>query len=543
MNKPHRAARIAATLFVALAASFVSTLANAAPGDRVTRHPYPLTSPIPDIPGRSASSPYPQIAMRGDEYVAVWIGERGITARRFAWDGTAFDDEILVRENVPGWYFESPSVTVGADLSFVVAWRRNSATTTESVIEARGWTGSLGNPPPRTGVITVSTSTSRPVRGVAIPTSVAMDPNLGRFAVAWTGYDQPISDRQIPFVRVYYGSGNPVARAFSISAVPTVSHTARPKIAFTAQGIVVAYAQADRGAPLELRAKLLTRDGLPVANSFQVSNTNADGEVQLNFDLAVNANGDILVAYRRKLPGVERGGIYARRFAFAATAPQRGGEIGVATGTSLPGNGDLDAAIDDYGGNTFVVAWMGAQFAPGGPFLHTRLFRANGTPVTSTAQPIFDRLLESPSSLNVGSGYEGRFTLVFKAQVRNANGGTGQAILAQLFAGVNDTRASCQWFAATQVGTNGNNTIVGTAGDDVIHALGGNDRVTAGAGDDVICGGDGADVIYGEDGADLISGGSGDDVLDGGDGSDRCSGDGHTNADSAVQCESVPTVP
>src|SRR5262249_24926608 len=98
MDKPHRVARLAATLFSALAASFVSTPAGAAPGDRVTRHPYALTSPIPDVPRRASASPSPQIAMRADEYAAVWIGERGIMARRFGSDGTPYGDELLVRE-------------------------------------------------------------------------------------------------------------------------------------------------------------------------------------------------------------------------------------------------------------------------------------------------------------------------------------------------------------------------------------------------------------------------------------------------------------
>jgi hypothetical protein len=41
----------------------------------------------------------------------------------------------------------------------------------------------------------------------------------------------------------------------------------------------------------------------------------------------------------------------------------------------------------------------------------------------------------------------------------------------------------------------------------------------------------------------MLSGGTDDDVLDGGDGWDQCNGDGHTNADSAVQCEGVASVP
>src|SRR5204863_5454090 len=57
------------------------------------------------------------------------------------------------------------------------------------------------------------------------------------------------------------------------------------------------------------------------------------------------------------------------------------------------------------------------------------------------------------------------------------------------------TTPTCHGFAATIVGTSGNDTIDGTSGDDVIVAKGGADVVFGHGGDDVICGNGGSDTL------------------------------------------------
>jgi hypothetical protein len=134
-------------------------------------------------------------------------------------------------------------------------------------------------------------------------------------------------------------------------------------------------------------------------------------------------------------------------------------------------------------------------------------------------------------------------------------------------------------------GTDGDDVIEGTEGPDCISGGNGNDRIDAFGGEDVIHGGNGSDridafpgndTVYGENGDDFLRGAedndtvyggsgndeldgsfddpvetattndtlfgeAGDDRLEGGAGTDSC--DGGSGTDTAVDCESVTTVP
>ncbi len=82
----------------------------------------------------------------------------------------------------------------------------------------------------------------------------------------------------------------------------------------------------------------------------------------------------------------------------------------------------------------------------------------------------------------------------------------------------------CAGFAATIVGTPGDDVIIGTPGDDVIVGRAGDDTIDGGGGNDIICGGRGADTLYGGEGSDILKGGRGQDTLKGGDGNDTLYG-------------------
>jgi hypothetical protein len=79
----------------------------------------------------------------------------------------------------------------------------------------------------------------------------------------------------------------------------------------------------------------------------------------------------------------------------------------------------------------------------------------------------------------------------------------------------------CGRWAATIVGTPGDDRLVGTEGPDVIQALKGDDEVDGRGGNDLLCGGIGDDLLDGGDGDDRLYGNEGDDTLNGGLGDDR----------------------
>jgi hypothetical protein len=94
---------------------------------------------------------------------------------------------------------------------------------------------------------------------------------------------------------------------------------------------------------------------------------------------------------------------------------------------------------------------------------------------------------------------------------------------------------TCAGKTATQVGTEGPDTLSGTPGADVIVALGGNDRVAGLAGKDLLCGGLGKDRLSGGSGKDRLLGQGGKDRLKGGKGKDLCKGG--PAKDAASSCE------
>jgi Ca2+-binding RTX toxin-like protein len=83
---------------------------------------------------------------------------------------------------------------------------------------------------------------------------------------------------------------------------------------------------------------------------------------------------------------------------------------------------------------------------------------------------------------------------------------------------------TCLGFAATIVGTSGNDALHGTPGHDVIVGRGGGDSLKAKRGNDVLCGGAGKDTLKGGKGNDNLFGGGAHDRIFGGGGNDELDG-------------------
>ena len=520
-------------LFVAPVAAVLAAAAlRADPADRVTRWPHTFYAQL-------QAGPQPDVAMRRDgTFVAAYVVDDIVEARRFRADGTAYGPALTVSgPSGEGFFVQRLSVAVAEDYSFIVVWRRVANDNRDSALEARLFDAGVDGGP-RSGVVSVSTPETRPVTGSGTRVEVATDAGGERFAVSWRSREHSLLGE--PYVRVLDGAGAPLAPPLLLAALEDNEISTPVELAVNAQGVAAAWMQSRLQGlepPFELHAQALSRDGVPIGNGLILASTTADGYVEPEFDVAMDADGNAIVAYRRRLEGFNyRGGIYARAFNPYASEP--GDEMLVASGTTLP---SLRLAMSTRG--DFAAVWMGSQYAAGGPYLHVKLFRSGGAAASSNERYGFPRLLEPPSLLTASFTSDGELVAVFTAPTRNADGSSNPKILAQPFAGVDDRRVSCRRFIATRVGSSKGETIHGTSQDDVIQAFGGDDVVYGWGGDDVICGGSGADQLFGGSGVDLLAGGDDDDVLDGGSGWDQCDGDGETNADTAVQCEGIANVP
>jgi hypothetical protein len=505
---------------------------SAAPGDRTTRSPSVL---------RTEGGTQSSAAVRSDgELVVVWVTANGIEAQRYL-SNRSPDGPVQLIAPAPDARFKyvEPQVSIGNDGGFVVAWLKTPVSFNDdrslAVIEARVWANG-----PRSEIITVSTPSTYPMT----EPSVARDPDNGRFAIAWTAPD-PVRTQQTAYLRVFYGGGNPLGAPFRLNSPPGgASRSTRVRVALSNDVIVAAWSQGQALSvewSWSLRAKFLTREGVAIGNAFTVARTSDDVGAIRPFELAIGYNNDVVIAYPRMVHSsdMEWGtGLYARRYALAASPQARGGEFQVSSQlTSL----DFDVDVDTFGNMAF--AWSEPDYLHSDlTYLHTRLYRPGGVAVTNDERFHFNNVgNHAPHYLNVGLYDAGEFLVTFSAE--SSSGTFAGATFAQAFAGPRDTRVSCLRYIATIVGSPGNDRLMGLRSDDVINGLGGNDRVNGYGGADVICGGGGADILYGDWGKDELDGGPGDDVLDGGDGYDTCNGGSQTNADSAVQCEGVSNVP
>jgi hypothetical protein len=451
----------------------------------------------------------------------------GLWARWFGPDGRARGDQFRITQPPTSFegYPDAPSVAMRPDGAFVVTWIWRDDLGVASSLRARIF-GSDGAP--RSGEITVGSANF--YRDDPHP-RVAMD-NAGNFVVLWTSVD-PTRSNPVFWARMYDSVGTPKGSVFLEPTEPSARY---PDVAMDANGnFVVVWWQIDVDSE---RPALFGRryDSSDVASGdrFAVSTTSGSTDPG-GPAVAMTQSGHFAVAFERSLPEQPSLGVFVRRFD-ASGAPV-GGEFRVsAVGPALY-RGGVDIDMDDDG--DFVVAWWEQDTGGDWPKLHSRLYAASGRPLMPDRS--YRWRLEWGDRVAMDAA--GNFVATWAEYAGNPSTGLDQNVFVQHFAGPGDTRPGCAGVIAGIVGTVGNDSLRGTSGDDVLHGLGGNDILKGAGGADIICGGAGDDQLFGGSRWDHLLGGPGDDVLDGGDGNDRCNGNGQTNADTALACETVLQVP
>ena len=506
-------------------AALTATSVSARPGDRIDRRPIHVCQQCSDL--RFA----PDLAADADgRFVVVWTKSfvDEIRARRYAADGTPLGNEFLVAS---GEIASSPAVAMASDGRFVVTWVEGVLDGSGSQIGTHLLARRFGaNGAAIPGVLTVSSPAAPAVQ------DVAMD-SAGNFVITWNDLAREIQ----AYARSYDATGTPRGPELVVANVGTESGEIVPRVAMGNEGQFVVVWQQKLGLDGErsVRGQRYDLLGNAIGTGFFVAAMTDIPFLDEELAVAAAPGGAFTVVYPRYQPnavGWDFVGAFARRFSAEAVA--RGPEFRVsAPGFTVDGQVAIDVDVDADG--DFVVAWNDWVPISGSNDVHVRLYAESGAALTPDRD-----FYRQPATIgaNVAMDANGNFLV---AWVRLPRHGELYPIgpFAQRFAGPEDRRAGCAGFIATKVGTNANDTIHGSASDDVITGLGGNDMLYGGGGADVLCGAGGDDQLFGEAHWDVLSGGPGDDVLHGGDGRDVCAGNGEVNADSAIQCETVSTVP
>ncbi len=300
----------------------------------------------------AASQTISAIAMDADgDYVVAWQSNLqdgsgyGIYAQRYNAAGIQQGTEFLVNTataNNQGF----PSVAMDADGDFVVAWLSSYQDGSFDGIYAQRY-NAVGVAQGGEFLVNTFTASSQ------IRPSVAMDAD-GDFVIAWSSNGQD-GDAHGIYAQRYSAAGATLGGEFQVNT--TVANSQRnPSVAMDGDGdfVVTWQSYAQDGSSYGIYAQRYNGAGVTQGSEFQV-NTFTTGD-QTFPSIAMDADGDFIVAWQSDGQDGSIDGIYARRFNTAAE-PQ-GLEFRVNTFTT-DAQRNPSAAMDTDG--DFVVTWESYQ--------------------------------------------------------------------------------------------------------------------------------------------------------------------------------------
>lgn len=275
-------------------------------------------------------------------YVVVWESfdqdgdDNGVYAQRYDRFGNAIGTEIQVNSTTLGEQGD-PVVGMDANGNFVVAWTQDlfGVNVYARRFDSNG--NALGNQ------FRVNTITPNDQDTPAI----AMNAD-GQFVITWESLDQDSNGEGI-FAQIYDSAGNEIGGEIAVNN-STFGDQFNPVVGIDGSGNFTIAWTSDTGFVVSVRARRFTNTGITIGNEFTVNTTGADD--QDTPAIAMNANGDFVVAWESANQDGSGDGVYAQRY--SNTGAEVGGEIAVNTFTTS--NQDDPSVAIDADGN-FLVAW------------------------------------------------------------------------------------------------------------------------------------------------------------------------------------------
>ncbi len=292
---------------------------------------------------------YPTVAMAPDgDFVVTWYGTGtddmtyGVYARRYSPAGASLGTAFRVNQTTAGEQ-RLPVVAMDASDNFVVVWESAEQDGSGAGIVARRYNGAgtaLGNE------FVVNTSTA----GDQTFPDVAVDP-AGDFVVSWHGAGTGGSGNDV-YARRYNSAGAAQGGETRVNATLAGSQTVG-RVSLDAAGnfVVTWYSDQTPTAGLDVYARQFKASGLATGPEFRVNVTTIDN--QSFADVALEADGDFIVAWSSLMQDGSGYGVYSRRYRNALQGDANGdGVVGAADyavwaaqfGQSTPGlRADFDA--------------------------------------------------------------------------------------------------------------------------------------------------------------------------------------------------------
>ncbi len=314
----------------------------------------------------------PSIAMDADgDFVVTWQSyaqdgdNYGVYGQRYDSSGTKQGTEFPVNTYTTNHQSQS-SVAMDANGNFVVAWASDGQDGDGFGVYARRYNSAGGAEGAEFQVNTYTTNNQ------CFP-SVAMD-STGNFVIAWQSDGQD-GDMIGVYAQRYDNSGTTQGVEFQVNT-HTASHQNGPSLAMDADGNLVivwmSYNGQD-GSGIGIFGQKYDSSGASLGSEFQINSYTTDDQDEPS--VAMNANGDVVVAWQSTGQDGDGDGIYAQRYADLDFVTA-GSEFQVNTHTADEQK-NPSAAMDQNG--NFVIAWESYDKDGSGYGVYAQRYDSSGT--------------------------------------------------------------------------------------------------------------------------------------------------------------------
>ncbi len=284
----------------------------------------------------------------------------------------------------------SPSVAARSDGNFVVTWRSYLQDGSSNGIFARPFSSSGAALGPELQVNTYTT-------GQQHSSVVGLQPD-GSFVVVWQSYNQSGSQFDA-FHRRFSSTGSALTSELQLDTYTTGWQSAA-SIAVDAEGdFVIAWQSMKDGNSDGIFARRFSSAGTALGADFQV-NTYVT-QTQRFPSIAMESNGDFVVAWHSNVQDGSGYGIFARRF--ASTGSALGGEFQVNLYTS---SSQARASVASDADGDFIVAWQSYQQDGSNYGVFARIMSSTGAVLSPELQVTLATVNGqfNPSTVAVGDG-------------------------------------------------------------------------------------------------------------------------------------------
>jgi hypothetical protein len=344
----------------------------------------------------------PAVAMDADgDFVVVWSSTSqdgssyGVYAQRYNAAGVAQGGEFRVNTYTTGLQ-RFPTVAMDVDGDFVVAWESTNQDGSGDGLYAQRYDASGVAQGSEFRVNTYTTGSQR--------SAVAEMDADGDFVVAWTSFGQEGNDDGV-YAQRYNAAGVAQGSEFRVNTY-TTSNQVSPTIAMDLDGdFVIAWqSYSQDGSDDGVYAQRYNATGAAQGSEFRVNTYTTN--IQVSPTIAMDFDGDFVIAWQSYSQDGSDNGVYAQRYNAGGAA--QGSEFRVNTYT---GNAQVRAAVAVDADGDFVIAWgsNGQDGSNGGIYSqqYTEFGSDNAGPIVSdvlvnNATLLSNgRLASRPSSMTV----------------------------------------------------------------------------------------------------------------------------------------------